>query len=73
MASSSENVAKRSSASVGWMCRRNKRFVVRDGKLVKAAAMVIHKLLCENRLSYSQRIISVQLLSYAEVKGYAAG
>jgi len=41
---------------------------VRDGKCVNAASMVIKWLLYENRLSYSYRIITIQLLSYAEVK-----
>src|SRR6266516_765204 len=45
MASSSENIAKRSSASRGWICRRNNRFVMREGKRVNAESMVIQRLL----------------------------
>src|SRR3989440_7571201 len=41
MASSSENIAKSDSMSLGWICRSSNRFVVRQGKCVNAVSMVI--------------------------------
>src|SRR5258707_3419309 len=66
MTSSSENVAKSASASSGRICRRSNRFVVKEGKWVNAATMVIQRLLLKNRLFLSYHICSTLVLRGGE-------